>query len=453
MKPSKKTLILPAIFCAVIALAQVNNVIDQVVWIVGDEAIFRSDIEEQYQQMKLEGTQIDGNPYCVIPEQMAVEKLYLHQAKLDTIEAPQQMINSAVEQRLAYFEAGLGSRERVEAYFRKSYPALREQLADVIRSQYIVNQVQQNLIKNVKATPRDVKKFYTSLSEDSIPYVPLQVEAQIIQVSPPLPQQEIEDVKARLRDYTDRINRGEAEFSSLAIMYSEDGSAVQGGELGFHGRADFVPEFSNVAFALNDPKKVSRIVETEYGFHIIQLIEKRGDQANFRHILLRPKVDEKDLDNTRQRLDSLRSEIINGTFTFEDAAAVVSQDKNTKNNKGIMFIQTESGNNTRMEMKDLPPEAARRIETMQPGDISEAFVMKDTKKNADVVAIVKLTNRIPAHRATLSDDYNLLKQMYEDHASNQILADWIEKKIRDTYVRIEDGWQDCDFRYKGWMKK
>lgn len=453
MKPSKKTLILPAIFCAVIALAQVNNVIDQVVWIVGDEAIFRSDIEEQYQQMKLEGTQIDGNPYCVIPEQMAVEKLYLHQAKLDTIEAPQQMINSAVEQRLAYFEAGLGSRERVEAYFRKSYPALREQLADVIRSQYIVNQVQQNLIKNVKATPRDVKKFYSSLSEDSIPYVPLQVEAQIIQVSPPLPQQEIEDVKARLRDYTDRINRGEAEFSSLAIMYSEDGSAVQGGELGFHGRADFVPEFSNVAFALNDPKKVSRIVETEYGFHIIQLIEKRGDQANFRHILLRPKVDEKDLDNTRQRLDSLRSEIINGTFTFEDAAAVVSQDKNTKNNKGIMFIQTESGNNTRMEMKDLPPEAARRIETMQPGDISEAFVMKDTKKNADVVAIVKLTNRIPAHRATLSDDYNLLKQMYEDHASNQILADWIEKKIRDTYVRIEDGWQDCDFRYKGWMKK
>lgn len=453
MKPSKKTLILPAIFCAVIALAQVNNVIDQVVWIVGDEAIFRSDIEEQYQQMKLEGTQIDGNPYCVIPEQMAVEKLYLHQAKLDTIEAPQQMINSAVEQRLAYFEAGLGSRERVEAYFRKSYPALREQLADVIRSQYIVNQVQQNLIKNVKATPRDVKKFYSSLSEDSIPYVPLQVEAQIIQVSPPLPQQEIEDVKARLRDYTDRINRGEAEFSSLAIMYSEDGSAVQGGELGFHGRADFVPEFSNVAFALNDPKKVSRIVETEYGFHIIQLIEKRGDQANFRHILLRPKVDEKDLDNTRQRLDSLRSEIINGTFTFEEAAAVVSQDKNTKNNKGIMFIQTESGNNTRMEMKDLPPEAARRIETMQPGDISEAFVMKDTKKNADVVAIVKLTNRIPAHRATLSDDYNLLKQMYEDHASNQILADWIEKKIRDTYVRIEDGWQDCDFRYKGWMKK
>ncbi len=453
MKLSRNFLILPAIFCAVFALAQVNNIVDQVVWTVGDEAIFRSDIEEQYQQLKLEGTQIDGNPYCVIPEQMAVEKLYLHQAKLDTIEAPQQMISSAVDQRLAYFEAGLGSRERVEAYFRKSYPALREQLADVIRTQYIVNQVQQNLIKNVKATPRDVKKFYASLSEDSIPYVPLQVEARIIQVSPPLPQQEIEDVKARLRDYTDRINRGEAEFSTLAIMYSEDGSSNQGGELGFHGRADFVPEFSNVAFALNDPKKVSRIVETEYGFHIIQLIEKRGDQANFRHILLRPKVDEKDLDNTRQRLDSLRAEILNGTFTFEDAAAVVSQDKNTKNNKGIMYIQTENGNNTRMEMKDLPPEAARRIESMQPGDISEAFVMKDPKKNSDVVAIVMLTNRIPAHRATLADDYNLLKQMYEDHASNQILSDWIEKKIRDTYVRIEDGWQDCDFRYKSWIRK
>lgn len=425
-----------------------KNVIDEVAWVVGDEPIYRSEVEEQYAQMRSEGTPIQGDPYCVIPEQLAVEKLFLHQAKIDTIEAPESQVASGVEKRLNYFIANLGSKEKVEEYFRKSLPELRSMMTDLMRNSYIIDQVQSSLTKNVKATPNDVKKYYSRLSEDSIPYVPMQVEVQIIEINPRIPEEEIEDVKARLRDYADRVNKGEANFSTLAIMYSEDGSAMQGGELGFHGRADWVPEFSAVAFNLSDPKRVSRIVETEYGYHIIQLIEKRGEQVNVRHILLSPKVSNKDLADGVVRLDSLRKEIVADKFTFEEAARYVSQDKDTKNNEGIMM--NSSTGSTRFEMQELPPEVARRVELMQPGDISEAFIMKDQKKNRDVIAIVKLTSRTPGHKATLKDDYNLLKQMYEASAKQQIINDWIEKKIETTYTRISEGWDGCDFKYKGW---
>lgn len=436
---------------ALTAIAHTNkNVIDEVAWIVGDEPIYRSDIEEQYQQMRSEGISIQGNPYCAIPEEIAVEKLYLTQAKLDTIEAQASQVNAIVERRINFFIANLGSAERVEEYFRKSMPEIREQLTDVTRNSMIVNEVQRNLTKNVKATPNDVKKYYGSLSQDSIPYVPMQVEVQIITLNPVIPRQEIEDVKARLREYTDRINKGEASFSTLAIMYSEDGSAMQGGELGFHNRADFVPEFSNVAFNLSDPTKVSRIVETEYGYHIIQLIEKRGDQANVRHILLRPKVNSADLDAAVVRLDSLRKEIVAEKFPFEEAARYVSQDKDTKNNNGLMMNQNSGS--SKFEMQDLPAEVARQVETMKPGEISEAFIMKDPKKNADIVAIVKLKSRTDGHLATISEDYNLIKEMYENHRKQEILDEWVEEKIKTTYTRVEDGWQSCDFKYSGWIK-
>ena len=391
-----------------------------------------------------------GDPYCVIPERIAVEKLYLHQAKIDTVEAPEGQVQGSVDKRLAFFINNFGSREKVEEYFRKPYAQLREQLLEVMRNNYIIEQVQHNLTQDVKATPNDVRKYFSTLPEDSIPYVPMQVEAQIISINPVIPAQEIEDVKARLRDYADRVNRGESEFSTLAIMNSEDGSAMQGGELGYQSRSSWVPEFANVAFNLNDPKKVSRIVETEYGYHIIQLIDKRGDQVNVRHILLTPKVNEKDLREATVRLDSLRKEIVAGKFPFEDAARYVSQDKDTKNNRGVM-VNPQTGS-PRFEMQELPPEVARRVEMMKPGDVSEAFIMKDTKRNKDIVAIVKLTSRVPGHKANLSDDYNMLKEMYEAKRKEEILKEWVERKIKDTYVKIADGWQNCEFEYEGWIK-
>lgn len=431
-----------------------KNVVDEVAWVVGDEAIFRSDIESQYQQLRSEGISIPGDPYCVIPEQIAVEKLYLHQAKIDTIEVPESSVRSSVDQRINFFINQLGSREKVEEYFHKSLPVLREYLVETMRNNSIVGQVQSSLTEDVTATPNEVRKYFDALPADSVPYVPMQVEAQIITLNPNIPRQEIEDVKARLRDMADRVNKGEADFSTLAIMYSEDGSSMQGGELGFNGRAAWVPEFANVAFNLSDPKKVSRIVETEYGYHIIQLIEKRGDQVNVRHILLTPKVSQKDLTDATNRLDSIRKEIVGGAFTFEEGAGYISQDKDTRNNRGVLTNENPNSNlyrSSKFEMQDLDPEIAKRVENMDPGDISEAFIMKNSS-HKDVAAIVKLTNRIPGHRANLSDDYNLIKKMYEEHKKQQILKDWLENKIKNTYVRIEPAWQNCEFHYEGWIK-
>ncbi len=431
------------------ALAVNNNIVEEVAWMVGDQPIYKSDVEQAYQQMLYEKTPVNGDPYCVIPENLAIEKLFLHQADIDTVEVQESMVSQAVEQRINYLINNLGTQEKVEEYFRKPMAEFREEMMESMRNQYRVQEVQRSIAKDLKVTPSDVRKYFAGLPEDSVPYVPMQVEVKIITINPKIPQQEIDDVKARLRDYADRVNRGESSFSTLAIMYSEDGSSVRGGEIGFMGRGHLEPEYAAVAFNLNDPKKVSKIVETQYGYHIIQLIEKRGDRINTRHILLRPKVSDAELTKSVNMLDSLRTTINEGKVTFEEAT-VLSQDKDTRNSFGQM-VNSEN-NTTRFEMSQLPQEVARKIDGMQVGDISEAFIMKDPKRNADIVAIVKLTARIPAHRANLSDDYQTIKSMYENAAKQKMVRDWIDKKIKSTYVKIEDNWADCEFQHPGWLK-
>ena len=441
-----------ALLCgAAVQLTAQNNIAEEVAWVVGDEPIYKSDIEEQYMQLQYERQPIEGNPYCVIPERMAIEKLFLHQAKIDTVKVQDAMVMQQAESRINYFIANLGSKEKVEEYFRKPIPELKEQMVEVIRNQYTIQEVQRNLTKDVKATPSDVRKYYTSLSPDSIPYIPQQVEVQMLSLNPVIPQQEIDDVKARLRDYTNKINSGESEFSTLAILYSEDGSSVYGGEIGFKSRSELVPEFASVAFNLNDTKKVSKIVETEFGYHIIQLIEKRGDRINCRHILLKPKVAQKDLDEAKTRLDSIRKDMLDGKFTFEEATQWISQDKDTKNNKGIMVNRRTSS--TKFEMADLPQEIAKVVDKMEVGDISEPFIMIDQSRNKEIVAIVKLSRRIEGHKANLSDDYQILKNMYENNRKAKIIDDWVVKKQKETYVRIDDDWRNCEFKYSGWIKK
>ena len=429
-----------------------NNVAEEVAWVVGDEPIFKSDIEEQYQQALYERVAIDGNPYCVIPERMAIEKLFLHQAKIDTVEISNSAVMQNVDSRINYFIANLGSKEKVEEYFRKPLHELREQLIDVVRDQYTIQEVQRNLTKNIKATPADVRRYFNTVSKDSLPMIPQQVEVKIITINPVIPQQEIDDVKARLRDYSQKVNDGEAEFSTLAILYSEDGSSTYGGEVGFRGRAELLPEYATAAFNLNDTKHVSKIVETEAGFHIIQLIEKRGDRVNTRHILLRPKVAQKDIDDAQAKLDSLRNDIINKKegITFEMAALYVSQDKDSKNNNGVMLNEREHSN--MFEMADLPSEVGKIVATMQVGDISEPFVMMNPKTNRQQVAIVKLSKRVDAHRADFADDYQVLKELYENHKRQEIIEKWVKEKQKTTYVYIEEGWRDCEFQYD-WLNK
>lgn len=436
---------------AVTALAGADNVAEEVAWTIGDDPIYKSEIEQTYQDLLQDRTPIKGDPYCVVPEMMAIQKLYLHQADIDTVTVGEAQVQQQVDAQVNFLITNLGSKEKVEQYFRKPMPEIREYYADNIRNRYRVNQVQSSLTKDLKVTPADVRRYFDELPADSVPYVPLQVEVQVITINPAIPRQEIEDVKARLRDYADRVNRGEADFSTLAILYSEAPEGARGGEIGFMGRGQLVPEYAAVAFNLSDPKKVSKIVETEYGFHIIQLIEKRGDRINTRHILLRPKVAEADLAKASERLDSLRADIVDHhKFTFEEAAQVVSQDKDTRNSKGVM-VNDQTGT-TRFEMSQLPAQVARAVASLQPGEISQPIIMKDPKRDRDIVALVKLTKRYDAHQANLRDDFQQIKNMYEESKRQKILTDWLEKKIAETYVRIEDGWRNCDFEHKGWVK-
>lgn len=442
-------------FAVALSASAQNNIAEEVAWVIGDEPIYKSEIEKAYQELLQDRAQLPGDPYCIIPEQIALNKLFLHQAELDTVEVQEAMVQQQADARMNMLISELGSREKVEQYFRQPFSEIREYFASNMRDQSRIGQVKHSLFKNVKITPSDVRRFYDTLPQDSIPSVPLEVEVQIVTLNPLIPREEIDNVKARLRDYTDRINRGESEFSTLAILYSEAADGIRGGEFGFMGRGTLTPEYAAVAYNLNDTKKVSKIVEDEYGFHIIQLIEKRGDRINTRHILLRPKVADKDLVDAVNRLDSVQSEIIAEKFSFEEAARFLSQDKDTRFSRGVMVNSDERSKNygtTRFEMSELPQEVAKAVAGLQPGEISKAFIMKDPKRDRDIVAIVKLTNRIDAHTANLADDFQMIKSMYQQSVENKMISDWIEKKISETSVRIEDGWRGCDFQHKGWLK-
>jgi len=312
--------------------------------------------------------------------------------------------------------------------------------------------MQQKLVGDVKSTPADVRRYINDLPADSIPTVPAQVELQITSFEPPVAIEEINRIKDRLRDFTERINSGTADFSVLARLYSEDTeSAKRGGELGFMGRGQLVPEFAQVAFNMLDPKKVSRIVQTEFGFHIIQLIEKRGDRINCRHILLKPHVSIDEQSKAIHNLDSISNLIRENKMTFERAVIMFSQDKNTAMNAGLML--NEKSGTSKFEYQDLPPEVAKVVYEMHVGEVSKPFTMINKATNKDVVAIVKIKSKIENHKANLSDDYQMLKTYYEGKKKQEFLNKWIVKKQKETYISIDPAWQNCTFQYPGWIKK
>ncbi len=426
------------------------QVIDEVIWVVGDEAILRSEVEEERLRAQYEGQQIPGDPYCVIPEQLAVQKLYLHQAELDSIEANESTVSHQVDMRMNYYINQIGSKEKMEEYFRKTSSEIREEMMTTVRNQMIIQQMQQKLTSNIKPTPAEIRRYYNSLPMDSIPMMPAQVEVQILSFEPSVPTEETERIKQRLREFTERVQSGKADFSMLARLYSEDTeSAKRGGELGFVGKGQLVPEFAEVAFNMNDPRRVSRIVKTEYGYHIIQLIEKKGDRINCRHILLRPRISASDKVKAIERLDSIRSFILLDSLQFEQAVIRFSEDKNTVMNAGLM-INPNTGS-SRFEYQELAPEIAKQIYAMQEGEVSQPFVMMDQQKNREVCAIVRLKKRTDVHRANLTDDFQTIKAMLEAQKGQELLHDWIIKKQKTTYVQISPEWQGCDFEYPGWI--
>ena len=428
-----------------------DNIIDEVIWIVGDEAILRSEVEEERLRQQYEGQPIQGDPYCVIPEQLAVQKLFLHQAELDSIVVNESSVSHQVDMRMNYYLSQIGSKEKMEEYFRRTSSEIREELMNNVRNQMIIQQMQSKLTENIQPTPAEIRRFYLGLSEDSIPMIPAQVEVQIISFEPPVPVEETERIKAKLREFTERVNNGSADFSMLARLYSEDvESAKRGGELGFVGKGQLVSEFADVAFNMNDPKRVSRIVQTEYGYHIIQLIEKKGERVNCRHILLRPRVSIDDKMKSIAKLDSIRVLVVDSGVPFEAAVAKFSEDKNTVMSGGLMTNMNTGA--SKFEYQELPPEIAKQIYTMKEGDISIPFVMIDRAKNKEVCVLVKLKTKRDSHKANLVDDFQVIRQMLQQKQSAETIEKWIHNKQKEIYVQIDPAWRGCDFQYPGWVK-
>ena len=441
-----------------------QSVVDEVVWVVGDEAILKSDIEQMRLQAAQTGMRFKGNPDCAIPEHIAVQKLFLHQAAIDSIEVSESEISLGIDQQIEDWTQMAGSREKLEEYKRQTISQMRAQLHDDYRNQLMVQKMQQKLVEDIKVTPAEVRRYFKDIPQDSLPFVPTEVEVQIVTQTPRIEMAEINRVKDELREYTDRINRGETSVSTLARLYSEDGSARNGGELGYTSRGQWVPEFANVAFNLTDPKMVSKVVETEFGFHIIQLIDKRGDKVNVRHILRKPVVSDSSITASLARLDSIAADVRAGLppkairaqftekWTFEDAVVFYSDDKDSRSNRGLMTNHPDRQTTTsRFRMQDLPQDVARVVDTMKVGEISKAFKMIN-EKGKTVCAFVKLKSRTEGHKATITEDFQVMKNVVLNKLREEKIHNWVVGKIKATYVRLNDNYRDCDFEYQGWIR-
>ena len=448
----------------------IGTIVDEVIWVVGDEAILKSDVEAMRIQGQQEGMHWNGDPDCAIPEQIAVQKLFLNQAIIDSVEVTEAEITQGVEQYLENMISVIGSREKLEEYHKKNISQIRADLRESYRERQMVQGMQQKLVKDLTVTPAEVRRYFKDLPQDSIPFVPTEVEVQIITQQPRIDQEEINRVKEELRDYTNRINKGDATFQTLARLYSEDpGTARRGGELDYTGRGMLDPAFANVAFGLTDPKKVSKIVESEFGFHIIQLIDKRGDKIKVRHILRKPVVSDDAVQKALLRLDTVATSIRQGEvpemlkafinpekpiekFTFEDAVSVFSDDKDTRNNNGLMFNVTQEGQRTsRFKLADLPAEVAKVVDTLQIGNVSRPFQMIN-ERGKTVCAIVKLKNRTEGHKATITEDFQVMKNLVLAKRREEVIHDWVVKRIKSTYVRINERYRNCNFEYEGWVR-
>ena len=433
-----------------------ESVIDEVIWVVGDEPILLSDVEAMRMQGEMEGMRWQGDPDCSIPEQIAVQKLFLHQAEIDSIEVSEAEVSQGVERQINYWIQMIpgGTKEKLEEYKNMSITDIRRSLHDDYRNRMLIEREREKLVEDITVSPADVRKYFSTLPEDSLPIIPTEVEVQIITRTPKVETAEINRIKDELREYTDRVTKGETSFATLARLYSEDpGTARLGGEFDdYVGRGMLDPAFANVAFNLTDPKKISKIVETEFGFHIIQLIDKRGDKIKVRHILRKPSITKEAINKASMQLDSIAMDIRAGKFTFEEAATYISDDKDTRNNNGLMANSTEDGRTSKFQMRNLPTEVARVVDTLKVGQVSAPFKMISEKNGKTLCAIVKLKSRVETHRATITEDFQAMRDIVRAKRKEEFVKEWIKNKIKKTYIRINDRYKNCNFEYQGWVK-
>jgi len=429
-----------------IVVSQHRVVIDQVIGVVGNSAILESDIINQQRQLEAQGVDFGVNPQCAVLDDVLYQKLLFNQAKLDSIEVADEQVEQVLERRIRYFIQQIGSREQLEAYYGKTIDELKDEFRELIREQELSQRMEAKITENVKVTPSEVRRFFNSLPPDSVPMVESEVVLAKIVKNPSVRKEEIDLVKERLEEFRQRVLQGES-FSTLAILYSDDpGSARRGGELGFYARGELYPEFEAVAYSLR-PGEVSEVVETQAGYHIIQMIERRGEQINVRHLLLMTKVSPIDLAQAKNELDSIRRIIVSGDITFDEAVIKFSEDPNKINN-GLM-VNPYTGTN-RFRTEELEPALFFAIDKLEVGGITEPLPML-SEDGKQAYRLVKLISRIEPHRANMQEDYDLIQGLALQQKQRLAIQNWINRKLTSTYVYLHEKYQHCEFDFD-WIR-
>jgi peptidyl-prolyl cis-trans isomerase SurA len=425
-----------------------TKVVDQVVAVVGSKPILLSDIENQFYQLKSQGYESPGDAKCEILEDLMYQKLLLNQADLDSVEVSAKEVESTLDSRFRYFISEIGSEEKLEEYFGKSIIEMKEDFRENIKEQLLTQRMQEKITGDIKITPSEVRTYFQKIHPDSLPYFNTEIELQQIVLKPKVSLEEKTKVREKINELRERIINGD-KFSTLAVLYSEDpGSSKKGGELGFLSRGELVPEFAAVAFNLKETE-VSKIVETEFGFHIIQLIERKGDMANVRHILLTPKPTIEEVMIIEKRLDSIAKEIRNGNLTFENAVLKYSEDEQSKNNNGVI-INNYTGN-TKFETNQIDAPTSYAIRDLNVGDISKVFQSSDERGKLSF-KFVKLKSKSLPHKANLADDYQRIQEIALEQKKQKTISNWIANQQNNTYIKIDESFGNCKFDRINWSK-
>lgn len=441
------TLIL-ALLLSGFAMAQ-DKVVDQVVAVVGGNIILKSDIERMNIDQQAQGITSEGDMKCEILEQFLIDKLLVAEAELDTlIEVTPNQVNQSMDQQLNMYIQYMGSEKAVEDYFKKSIVEIKAEMQEGIRNQLLSQQMKSKIVQDVEVTPSEVRYNFRNLSKDEIPTIPTQYEYAQITLEPKIDLEEENRVKARLRELKKRIEDGSS-FATMAVLYSEGPSAKDGGVIGYMGRAELDPAYAAAAFNLKGDK-ISNVVKSSFGYHIIQLVDKKGEKINTRHILMKPKISVEAREDAYNRLDSLASMIRKNEIPFEEAARIFSFDKNTRNNGGMAINPNTMS--SKFSAEDLDPDVSKIVTEMNENEVSKPFETIDKESQQTVYKIIKLIKKTDSHKANLQEDYQQLADMYLTKKKEDVFNKWIADKQSDTYIRIDATYANCNFNFENWIK-
>jgi peptidyl-prolyl cis-trans isomerase SurA len=426
-----------------------DKVIDQIVAIVGGNIILKSDIENMTINQQAQGITTEGDMKCEVLEEFLINKLLVAEAELDTlISVTPSQVNQQMDQQMQMYLQHFGTESAVETYFSKPIAMIKAEMQEAIREQSLAQQMRSKIVENVTVTPSEVRYYFRNLDREQIPTIPTQYEYAQITVQPQVDMEEQNRVKAKLRDIKKRIENGSS-FAAMAVIYSEGPSAKDGGVINYSGRAQLDPAYASAAFNLKGDK-ISNVVQSSFGYHIIQLVDKQGGKVKTRHILMKPKVSVEAREEAYNRLDSLATLIRKNEIEFEQAATMFSFDKNTRNNGGLAINPNTLS--SKFAVEELDGDVSKIITKMNLNEISEPFETIDPENQQTIYKIVKLTNKIEAHKADLQNDYQVLADLYLNRKKEEVLQEWIANQQSQTYIRIDNTYANCNFKFDNWIK-